>query len=289
MLSKRRLLLFAGPNGSGKSTFNTPEILNGFGIPPDRYINADDIARELSAQMSNTTQTEREWAAFYEARNRRQIYREQNISFAFETVFSHPSTFLDIQACRQAGFEIIVVFVTTKNSAINIERVARRFQAGGHNVDRDKIISRYERSMSFLPRIIEEVDYVFVYDNSDIIANKFTFKQGSISTLKAFPPFLQQQLLKPWLERRLEQLRIKENFPMIILQSPTLQTCKLQGTIVWTGTHYIIQSTVDRLIQHDLCLFSAEQRQLISQQLENQPNKYIQISYKDADGNLIPE
>jgi predicted ABC-type ATPase len=81
MASKLRLVIFAGPNGSGKSTFTTPAILAGFGISPDRYINADNIARELAEQMPDVTQTEREWAAFYEARNRRQTYRQQQISW----------------------------------------------------------------------------------------------------------------------------------------------------------------------------------------------------------------
>jgi predicted ABC-type ATPase len=280
-------LLFAGPNGSGKSTFTTPEILADFGISPDRYINADDIAHELSREMMNTTQTEREWAAFYEARNRRQTYRNQKISFAFETVFSHPSTFLDIQSCRQAGFEIIVVFVTTKNSAINVERVARRFKSGGHDVDPDKIISRYARSMSFLPRIAEEADDTIIYDNSDIIARKFLCKKGFFPVLQSLPLFLEIQLLESLRERRRQRNIIQDKFTNI--QLPKLRDHQLGGNIVWDDTHYIIQSTVDGLFQHDLCLFSVEQQQSISQHLQKKVKKSIKIGYKDAAGSLILE
>ena len=41
-----RVLIFAGPNGSGKSTLTTEEILANFKIKAERYINADDIARQ---------------------------------------------------------------------------------------------------------------------------------------------------------------------------------------------------------------------------------------------------
>jgi predicted ABC-type ATPase len=109
-----RLLLFAGPNGSGKSTVTTPETLDYYDIPSERYINADDIARTLAGMQAERTQAEREHIAFVQARELRQTYREEGLSFAFETVFSHPSTLMDIQRCR-------------------VGRVAGRYQAGGHD------------------------------------------------------------------------------------------------------------------------------------------------------------
>ncbi len=56
MLSSPRLLLFAGPNGSRKSTVTTPARLKEFGVATERYINADDIARMLREEMSDTSQ-----------------------------------------------------------------------------------------------------------------------------------------------------------------------------------------------------------------------------------------
>jgi predicted ABC-type ATPase len=278
MVSDLRLLIFAGPNGSGKSTFTTPEILDGFGISRDRYINADDITRELSALIPNATQTEKEWAAFYEARKRRQTYREQRISFAFETVFSHPSTFLDIQSSRELGFEIIIIFVTTKDSAINVERVSRRFLSGGHNVDTDKIISRYNRTMSFLPRIVEEADYTFVYDNSSDRPIQFSFvRDGYEPKKQIFPSFLERKLVNPLGMRRSEIIKIRDSFNSV--QSPIILSSEYHGEIVWCRTHYMIQSTVNGLIKHDLCLFTKLESQILT-------GMHINIIYKDGVGVL---
>lgn len=101
MAPQRRLLIFAGPNGSGKSTLTTPNTLRHYDILPGRYINADDIARQLQAQAADALPEEREHIAFRRARALRAEYRQQGVSFAFETVFSHPSTLLDMQKCRQ--------------------------------------------------------------------------------------------------------------------------------------------------------------------------------------------
>lgn len=277
MMSDLRLLIFAGPNGSGKSTFTTPEVLDGFGIDRGRYINADDIARELQGSMPNATQTEKEWAAFYEARQRREVYREQKISFAFETVFSHPSTFLDIQACRELGFQIIVIFVTTKNSMINVERVSGRVRAGGHNVERQKIMSRHERSMSFLPKIVEDADYTFVYDNSSEQPRKFSFRSGGFSLQnQVLPPFLESKLDYPLNKRFVESLEILGNNRLKSASLPSsIRSSEFQGDIIWSGDHYLVQSTINGLVKHDLCLFVKSEPKVST-------GSCIKISYKDG-------
>jgi predicted ABC-type ATPase len=290
MTSKLRLLLFAGPNGSGKSTFTTPKNLSDFRIPLEKYINADDIARELLIELPIvTTQNEREWKAFEEARNRRQIYRHQKTSFAFETVFSHPSTFLDMQACHQANYEIIVIFVTTNNSAINVERVAKRFQSGGHNVDPDKIVSRYARSMSFLPRIIEEADRTIVYDNSgNFEPRKMEFRKGHTLYPQVLPLFFEEKIMVPLRNRRGENLIIQDNFGT--LKSPTLQELmrsRFQGCIIWGEANYIVQLTTDGYIKHDLCLFNVEEKQFISKHLQMNILKSVEVMYKDALGSFV--
>jgi predicted ABC-type ATPase len=72
----KRLVIFAGPNGSGKSTITTSDTLHHYGIAADRYINADDIARQLRAEIPTASQEEREHIAFRQARALRATYRE---------------------------------------------------------------------------------------------------------------------------------------------------------------------------------------------------------------------
>jgi len=73
-----------------------------------------------------------------------------NSSFSFETVFSHPSKVDFLADAKNAGFKIYLYFVATENPIINQERVQIRVDLGGHDVPKDKIISRYHRTMDYL-------------------------------------------------------------------------------------------------------------------------------------------
>ena len=269
MLSPPRLLLFAGPNGSGKSTVTTPERLAHFGIAPGRYINADDIARTLLAEGAGVTQEERERDAFRRARTLRATYREQGESFAFETVFSHSSTLLDMRKCREIGFEIVLFVVTTRDAEINVARVAGRYLAGGHDVPIDRIRSRYERMMRLLPRIVEDSDSAYVMDNSDT-SQVFLFdrddRYGGRDTL---PPFLQERLAEPLAARRRERDAIARQFGATV--PPDEEAGEYAGQIVWRGEQYAVQQTVTGSLRHDLLLFDAPPRN----------NETVAVHYKD--------
>lgn len=64
------------------------------------------------------------------------------------------------------GYNITVVFVCTSSYEINIKRVAKRCAQGGHDVPKDKIISRYNRSLENLSALCALADVVYVYDYS---------------------------------------------------------------------------------------------------------------------------
>ena len=68
---------------------------------------------QLRVEMANATQEERERAAFAQARALRKHRRKEGVDHAFETVFSHPSTLMDMRHLREAGFEVVFYFVTT--------------------------------------------------------------------------------------------------------------------------------------------------------------------------------
>lgn len=55
---------------------------------------------------------------------------------------------------RKRGFDVTVYFVATRDPEINVNRVERRVDLGGHDVPKDRIIARYFRTMELLPEAI---------------------------------------------------------------------------------------------------------------------------------------
>lgn len=87
-------------------------------------------------------------------------------SFTFETVMSHPSKVAFLQKAREMGFRTYLYFVATEDPDINIDRVRHRVAMGGHPVDTDKIISRYENSLNLLFDAVLNTDRAYIFDNS---------------------------------------------------------------------------------------------------------------------------
>jgi predicted ABC-type ATPase len=152
------LVIVAGPNGSGKTTIM--RWLRDTGTDLGTYINADDIAAGMP-ESPDRDKLAQQWAAD----ERLRCVCEQ-ISFTFETVMSHESRIDELKVARAAGFRIMLVFVGTADASINLDRVAQRVEEGGHDVPADRIVARYGRTMSLLPRAVAQAHKSLIFDNS---------------------------------------------------------------------------------------------------------------------------
>lgn len=160
------LTLIAGPNGSGKTTLTTELLkIGNLGV----LVNADQIAdilakRKDEASPSNDTQ----WEAAVSAEDMRWALLAQQISFSTETVMSDKTRWPRfIEEAKSQGYRVVLYFITTEDSSINVKRVAERVQGGGHFVEPDKIVSRYQKVMDdVLPLILPMVDEAILFDNS---------------------------------------------------------------------------------------------------------------------------
>lgn len=153
------LVVFAGPNGSGKST-----IVNEFlSVCPLWYICPDNYAKNYDHIASTK---DRYILAMQEAEKDRNTALESGDSFAMETVFSTKGKLEFIQRAIGFGYTVEVFFVTTSDPKINIRRVAKRREQGGHDVPEDKIKDRFNKNMNFLHQIIQIAHVVTVVDNS---------------------------------------------------------------------------------------------------------------------------
>lgn len=75
---------------------------------------------------------------------------------------------LDIlEKAKVKGYFIKGIFVLTIDASVNVARVSARVALGGHNVNEEKIKSRYEKSLGNIKKLIEICDILHVYDNTE--------------------------------------------------------------------------------------------------------------------------
>ena len=153
-----QLWLLAGGNGAGKSTFYRL-YLKPRGIP---FVNADIIAQHLFPEDPEQLS----YAASQQAERIRLRYLEEQRSFCFETVFSHPSKIDFLAQAKTLGYAITLVFIHLEFAQLNQARVAQRVSEGGHSVPPEKISSRIPRTLEYIKAAIPLADRVEVLDNS---------------------------------------------------------------------------------------------------------------------------
>ena len=185
----RRVMIFAGPNGSGKSTIIENAIK--LGQCPDYLICADNF---VPAKKKNDIDTLLNAADLAEiARYRALLFRK---SFAFETVMSTHSKLDFIRHAKRHGYHVHVVYVNTGTPDINVERVQIRVNHGGHDVPKEKIISRYKKSLELMFDVICEADSADIYDNSGNSPVPIAAKlQGKFCVRDMAPRWLQKHFI----------------------------------------------------------------------------------------------
>lgn len=89
-----------------------------------------------------------------------------NNNFTFETVLSTDRNLKLLQKAKQQGYFIKCIYVLTANSMINVMRVKSRVASGGHDVPKEKILSRYTKALEIIPEVIKVCDIFHLYDNT---------------------------------------------------------------------------------------------------------------------------
>lgn len=150
-----QLVVLAGPNGAGKSTFYEVFLAGS----PLHFLNADLFSAETGIDSF-------EAARILDATRERMI--EDRLGFITETVFSDPyGAKLDmLRTAIDAGYEVTLIYIGIANAELSALRVDQRLASGGHDVPRERIASRFERSLRNLAKAIDLVPTVHLYDNS---------------------------------------------------------------------------------------------------------------------------
>lgn len=225
MERRRRVRIFAGPNGSGKTTLK--ELIGSI-VKLGVYVNADDMLSHLRATsrldfsdyglVVDEDTFEAEYSK-WEIPTQRDLWSFENngitakdgyiedyfVSFvadfvrnsllghsdhlSFETVMSHPSKLDFMRKAKDAGYKVYLYFVSLPDPELNLLRVQTRVLAGGHNVDEEKVVSRYYRTMDYLYDAIRLADSAYLFDNSSSKPQLFARKEnGELKVEGVFVP-----------------------------------------------------------------------------------------------------
>jgi predicted ABC-type ATPase len=156
-----RCIVIAGPNGAGKTTF-AKEFL-----PKDtdivHFVNADLIASGLSAlnpQIAAVTAGR----VFLAEMDRLAM---SGTNFAFETTLSGHAYVRRLKSWRARKFHIEIVYLRIDSPQLALKRIAARVKQGGHDIAREDVLRRFERSWTNFDRVYRPLaDAWMVYDNS---------------------------------------------------------------------------------------------------------------------------
>ena len=269
--------MVAGPNGSGKSTLIAALRADPRFDLPALYINADDLRAERgigdprqAQQIANDL--------------RAQALRERH-DVMYETVMSHPSKIAELQQARAGGYDITVVLVATNDPAVNVQRVAARVAAGGHDVPEDRTRERYARTLALTPIAIGYAHQAAVFDNT---------RQGDTggglceqAALVGERLVLTGDTAAPWVQRLVEQVNARASELRALATAVENNGAKPQlaclddshnsGPIMRVDQHYVFQyhEAARAGIVHDRVLLGAIADHLVTRER-------ITIDYKEG-------
>jgi predicted ABC-type ATPase len=150
------LTVIAGANGSGKSTL-TKQLDR-----PILLIDPDAIAKEFNPIDPVSVAI----AAGRQALALSQQYIQSESSFIVETTFAGNTYIKLMREAKSRGWLVVLIYIGIDNPNMNVLRVADRVKLGGHDVPREDILRRYDRSLANLNKAAKIVDELILYDNS---------------------------------------------------------------------------------------------------------------------------
>jgi predicted ABC-type ATPase len=158
----KEIIILGGPNGAGKTTAAQELLPRELAIRT--FVNADDIARELSP--SNPEQASIA-AGRLMIEQMRGLVRSGE-SFAFEITCAGRAYARWLRECQVSGWRVTLIFLWLPTPELALDRVARRVREGGHNIPRDVVIKRWKRGIANMRHLYLPLsDIAAIHDNSD--------------------------------------------------------------------------------------------------------------------------
>ncbi|MEZ6855046.1 zeta toxin family protein [Halodesulfovibrio aestuarii] len=205
-MSSPQLWIVAGPNGSGKTTLTMRHTRR---FPTSiSVVNPDEIAKSIDPIYMDSPQVAIQAGKTALKQQRRLLGSRK--SFLVETTFSGNHELRLIEKAKEQGYKVNLIYIALRDATRNINRVASRVAAGGHNIPTADIIRRYGRSLQNAPKGIFNADRSFIVDNSRKRHQLlFTRKHGVIQfvTPEKLQPEWSNNILRGYEQEQLRALQ----------------------------------------------------------------------------------
>ena len=160
--SNPTVIVLAGPNGAGKTT--SARTLLAEALRVMTFVNADVIAQGLAGFDPDSAAIEASRIML----ERLHTLATQRADFAFETTLAARTLAGWLRKLRQDGYIVRRVYFWLRSADLAVTRVARRVEAGGHNIPEATIRQRYRRSLENFFHLYRPVVTTWhVYNNTE--------------------------------------------------------------------------------------------------------------------------
>lgn len=155
------IYIIAGCNGAGKSTaanVTLPQYLD-----CREFVNADSIAAGLSPFQPETVSFQ---AGRIMLHRIKELIKEKE-TFAFETTLTTRSYMNLLIDAKKHEYKIVLFYYWLNSVELALARIADRVKKGGHNIPKEVVIRRYERSLNNLVNLFMPIcNEWYIFDNS---------------------------------------------------------------------------------------------------------------------------
>ena len=178
VMKKPNLYIIAGPNGSGKTTF-AREFLPKY-VKCNNFINADLIAQGLSPFSPQTSAIHAGRLVLKQIND----FSNRKIDFAFETTLSGKTYFSLLKALKAKGYSVRLFFLWVPDPVLSLARIKERVSLGGHNVPKEDVLRRFDRSIYNFLKVYEPLsDSWHLFDNSAFSPRLIARKNGKLEVI----------------------------------------------------------------------------------------------------------
>lgn len=154
-------IIIPGPNGAGRTTFAKQFLAQEVNII--RFVNADLIAAGLSPLCPEMAQIAAGRLFLSEVKR----LAQEKVDFAFETTMSGTTYLRFLKKWKAEGYFIKIIYLRVNSPELSLERIATRVSQGGHNVPKEAVLRRFDRSWNNFVNFYRELaDKWDVYENS---------------------------------------------------------------------------------------------------------------------------